>query len=44
MIYAYIRVSTDKQTVENQRFEINRFAKQWDFQIDAADGLERASP
>ena len=28
MIYAYIRVSTDKQTVENQRFEINRFAKQ----------------
>lgn len=34
MIYAYIRVSTDKQTVENQRFEINRFAKQRDFQID----------
>ncbi len=32
MIYAYIRVSTDKQTVENQRFEINRFAKQRDFQ------------
>ena len=28
MIYAYIRVSTNKQTVENQRFEINRFAKQ----------------
>lgn len=26
MIYAYIRVSTDKQTVENQRFEINKFA------------------
>ena len=25
MIYGYIRVSTDKQTVENQRFEINRF-------------------
>ena len=34
MIYAYIRVSTDKQTLENQRFEINRFAKQRDFQID----------
>lgn len=33
MIYAYIRVSTDKQTVENQRFEINRFAKQRDFQL-----------
>ncbi|HEY0221207.1 MAG TPA: master DNA invertase Mpi family serine-type recombinase [Lactovum miscens] len=27
MIYGYIRVSTDKQTVENQRFEIKRFAK-----------------
>jgi DNA invertase Pin-like site-specific DNA recombinase len=25
MIYGYIRVSTDRQTVENQRFEINRF-------------------
>ncbi|GAA2831222.1 master DNA invertase Mpi family serine-type recombinase [Pseudolactococcus raffinolactis] len=27
MIYGYIRVSTDKQTVENQRFEIKEFAK-----------------
>jgi DNA invertase Pin-like site-specific DNA recombinase len=27
MIYGYIRVSTDKQTVENQRFEIQRFCK-----------------
>lgn len=26
MVYGYIRVSSDKQTVENQRFEINRFA------------------
>src|SRR5574344_3134921 len=25
MIYGYIRVSTDKQTVENQRFEIDNF-------------------
>lgn len=25
MIYGYIRVSTDKQAVENQRFEINQF-------------------
>ena len=25
MVYGYIRVSTDKQTVENQRFEIERF-------------------
>ena len=25
MIYGYIRVSSDKQTVENQRFEISNF-------------------
>ena len=25
MIYGYIRVSSDKQTVENQRFEIKKF-------------------
>ena len=27
MVYGYIRVSSDKQTVENQRFEIMRFAE-----------------
>lgn len=27
MIYGYIRVSTDKQTVENQRYEIDNFCK-----------------
>ena len=27
MIYAYIRVSTDKQTLENQQFEIEKFCK-----------------
>jgi len=27
MVYGYIRVSTDKQTVENQRYEINRFCR-----------------
>jgi len=27
MIYGYVRVSTEKQTVENQRFEINKFCK-----------------
>ena len=27
MIYGYIRVSSDKQTVENQRFEIDNFCK-----------------
>ncbi len=33
MIYGYIRVSTDKQTVENQRFEINRFCLQNEFVV-----------
>jgi DNA invertase Pin-like site-specific DNA recombinase len=28
MIYGYIRISTDKQTTENQRFEISKFAKE----------------
>ena len=27
VIYAYIRVSTDKQTLENQEFEIIEFTK-----------------
>ncbi|MBF0945285.1 MAG: recombinase family protein, partial [Alloprevotella sp.] len=27
MIYGYIRVSSDKQTVENQRFEITNFCQ-----------------
>lgn len=35
MIYGYIRVSTDKQTVENQRFEINRFIKRSSLHVDA---------
>ena len=35
MIYGYIRVSTDKQTVENQRFEINRFIKKSRLQVDS---------
>lgn len=34
MIYGYIRVSSDKQTVENQRFEINNFCKNKDLKID----------
>lgn len=34
MIYAYIRVSTDKQTTENQEFEILRFANEKNFHID----------
>ena len=34
MIYGYIRVSTDKQTVENQRYEINRFMKKTRRKVD----------
>ena len=34
MIYGYIRVSTDKQTVENQRFEIMCYAKKNNLNID----------
>lgn len=34
MNYGYIRVSSDKQTVENQRFEINNFAKANNISID----------
>ena len=34
MIYGYIRVSTDKQTVENQRFEITEYAKKNNLPID----------
>ncbi len=34
MTYGYIRVSCDKQTVENQRFEINKFCKKENLHID----------
>jgi len=34
MIYGYIRVSSDKQTVENQRFEITKFASSETLTID----------
>lgn len=34
MIYGYIRVSTDKQTVENQRYEINQFCDKNTFIVD----------
>jgi len=33
MVYGYIRVSTDKQTVENQRFEIVKFCKKENIKI-----------
>ena len=35
MTYGYIRVSTDRQTVENQRFEIEEFARRTNIKIDA---------
>lgn len=34
MVYGYIRVSSDKQTVENQRFEIERFCEQQHLSVD----------
>ncbi len=48
MIYAYIRISTDKQTVENQRFEIVNFAAKRQLTIDkwvseTASGTKAAS-
>ena len=34
MTYGYIRVSSDKQTVENQRFEIKNFCKRNNMKVD----------
>lgn len=34
MIYGYIRVSTDKQTLENQEFEINNFCLKENIKVD----------
>lgn len=34
MIYGYIRVSTDKQTVENQRFEIIKYCESRGIKVD----------
>ena len=34
MIFGYIRVSSDKQTVENQRYEINNFCKLNNLSVD----------
>ncbi len=34
MVYGYIRVSSDKQTVENQRFEIVNFCRRESLDID----------
>ena len=34
MVYGYIRVSSDKQTVENQRFEVTNFCERNNLTID----------
>ena len=34
MIFAYIRISTDKQTLETQRLEIKKYALKKDLKID----------
>jgi DNA invertase Pin-like site-specific DNA recombinase len=34
MIYGYIRVSTDKQTVENQRYEIKKFCSRNNMKVN----------
>lgn len=34
MIYGYIRVSSDRQSVENQRFEISRFCRRERMEVD----------
>ena len=35
MVYGYIRVSTDKQTTENQRFEIKNFCVQKEYIVNS---------
>lgn len=35
MVYGYVRVSTDKQSTENQRFEIKKFTKARNMKIDS---------
>lgn len=34
MIYAYLRVSTEQQTLENQHYELLKYADQHDLHID----------
>lgn len=34
MIYGYIRVSTDKQTTDNQKYEIEKFAEERGMKVD----------
>ena len=34
MVYGYIRVSCDKQNVEDQRYEINKFCESRQIEVD----------
>lgn len=43
MTYGYLRVSTDKQTVENQRNEILRYAHDKGFKVDTFIDVEMSS-
>ncbi|GMO55594.1 MAG: hypothetical protein Ta2A_00570 [Treponemataceae bacterium] len=44
MVYGYIRVSTDKQTVENQRFEIERFCSKNNLTVEHEFATQTAYP
>lgn len=44
MIYGYIRVSSDKQTVENQRFEINNFCEREKIEINGSNSRIKVLP
>ena len=42
MNYGYIRVSTDKQTVENQKIEIKKYCKGTDYKSDFTERYNRS--
>ena len=44
MTYGYIRVSSDKQTVENQRFEINNFCERQRLKADCRISISQTQP
>ena len=44
MTYGYIRVSSDKQTVENQRFEINNFCERQRLKTGCRISISQTQP
>lgn len=44
MTYGYIRVSSDRQTVENQRYEIGQFCKREGLRRVRAEGKRIGRP